>query len=230
MTLREQNLETTKLLLGGKPFALSYSGGKDSSLALCRAMQCGGIPHQLIMTYNVGVERSWFHGVPEKLIRQTEASLGIPIKLVRTAGDDYTAQFESALTSIKKEGIPFALFGDIDIPDHIEWCTERCNKVGMRAHFPLLNESREALVYEFVDSGFTAHITTIDTSRMDKKYLGQKLTRQLLSSIQSDGVDICGESGEFHSFVSDGPTFKSPVAFEFDQPIMRDQYAILPFL
>ncbi len=226
----KKNLQITQSLLNGKSFALSYSGGKDSSLALYRAIRCGGIPRQLIMTYNVNANRSWFHGVPEKVIRRIEASLGIPIKLVYTTGDDYTAQLENALATLKENEVHFALFGDVDIPDHIQWCTERCHNVDMHAHFPLLNESRESLVYEFIDSGFTAHITTIYTSRMNRKYLGQELTRKLVASIESDGVDICGESGEFHTFVSDGPTFKKPVPLEFGKPIDQNQYAILPFL
>ena len=210
-----------------KKFIASYSGGKDSILALYRAINAGLSPLGLITTYNTDANRSWFHGLSKDLIRKVSASLFIPITLVKTSGEQYEENFEKALTDAKNAGAEVCVFGDIDIAGHLEWGTLRCENTGLIPFFPLWKEERKKLVYEFVDSGFSAIITVVDTSRMPKKFLGQVLSRELADAIEKSGADICGENGEYHTFAYDGPLFSKKVDFFAGDTIERDNYRIL---
>ena len=212
----------------GKKFVASYSGGKDSILAIYRALKQGLNPVALITTYNTDKKRSWFHGIPEPVLESVSQSLGIPVWLIKTSGDEYAGNFESALLKAKTLGAEICVFGDIDIEDHRAWCSQRCDNVGLEAVLPLWGEERKSLVYEFIDSGFTAHITVVDKNRMSDSFLGKPLTRETVDSIEKQGADICGENGEYHTFVSAGPIFKRPVSFAFGETLVDNGYAVLP--
>lgn len=224
------NEEKAKKLIdmGFKRFVASYSCGKDSALALYRAIQSGLEPISLITTYNIDKNHSWFHAVPKPLLVQISKSLKINIKLIKTNGEEYLKNFEAELSKFKKDGAQICIFGDIDIEEHIQWCTDRCEKVGVEPFFPLYKESRLSLVYEFIDSGFKTHITTIDTSRMDGKLLGKQLTRSVVEELIGHGVDPCGENGEYHTFTYDGPLFHKPIIYRFGNIQYNGKYVRLP--
>ena len=213
-----------------KKFTASYSGGKDSVLAVYRAIRQGYEAAELVTTYNTDKNRSWFHGIPETVLESVSDSLGIPVRLIKTAGEDYAKNFEKALLRAKELGTEICVFGDIDIEDHHAWCSKRCRNVGIEPLFPLWGEDRKKLVYEFIDSGFIANITVIDTSRMSADFLGQTLTRETVDCIAAQGADICGENGEYHTFVSAGPIFNKPIAFSFGEKMLVDGYAVLPII
>jgi len=212
----------------GRKFVASYSGGKDSILAIHRAIKLGMKPVSLIITYNMDMERSWFHGIPEDLLSEVAASLDIPIKLIKTSGKDYAANFERELRAQKEKGAEVCVFGDIDIEEHLQWCTARCDAAGIEAFFPLWKEERKSLVDEFIEEGFTANIIVVDTNRLSEKYLGMTLSHETVSSMVSEGADACGENGEYHTFVSNGPLFRTPVSFCYGEIVRKEQYAILP--
>lgn len=216
--------------LKGKKFVASYSGGKDSILAIYRAIKQGMIPVGLIITYNTDLDRSWFHGVPEDILHDVSRALNIPITLIKTAGKDYADNFKAELKRQAETGAEACVFGDIDIEGHLEWCTNICKESGIPAYFPLWHESREKLVNEFIAEGFSAYITIVDTSRLTVNHLGMLLSEQALQSIQAEGADVCGENGEYHSFVFDGPIFARPVSFEFGEIVEQDKYRILPIV
>jgi uncharacterized protein (TIGR00290 family) len=215
-------------------FVSSYSGGKDSVLALYRAVKFGGEPVSLITTYNEAAGRSWFHGVPLEILDEVSESLAVPIKVVTTGpADDYGRDFERALIELKNSnanlnGIDSCVFGDIDIQAHQDWCDARCVTAGIDSIFPLWNENRASLVYELIDLGFKAVITIVNTTMLSAKYLGKTLTRELAAEIAADGADICGENGEYHSFVYDGPLFATPIDVTFGEIIVNGDYSILP--
>lgn len=214
--------------LKGKKFVASYSGGKDSILAIYRAIKLGLKPSSLIITYNVDLERSWFHGVPKELIDEVSEALNIPIKLIETKGEDYANSFEEELKRQKESGVEVCVFGDIDIDDHLKWCTDRCIATDLEAFFPLWQEDRRSLVNEFINEGFTANITVVDTKRLSEKHLGMKLSHDAIESIVQEGADACGENGEYHTFVSNGPMFKKEVMFEYGDIVRNGQYSVLP--
>lgn len=212
----------------GKNFVAAYSGGKDSILAIYRAIKQGFTPVALITTYNTDRKRSWFHGIPEPVLESVSRSLELPIRLIKTSGDEYASNFEKALSDAKELGAEICVFGDIDIEEHNTWCSERCENAGIEAFFPLWSEERKNLVYEFIDSVFTANFTVVDTKRMNDGFLGKKLTKEVVDLIAAQGVDICGENGEYHTFVSAGPIFKHPIDFTFGEKIIENGYAVLP--
>jgi uncharacterized protein (TIGR00290 family) len=189
--------------LKGKKFVASYSGGKDSIFAVYKAIRAGLEPVELITTYNE--KRSWFHGMAESLLKRVSASVKIPLTLIRTPGGLYQEYFEKALAASKEKGAKVCVFGDIDIEGHLQWCSDRCETVGLIPYFPLWKESRKKLVYDFIDTGFKTVITIVDTTRMPDEFLGQVLTRDAANAIEKSGADICGENGEYHTFAFDGP-------------------------
>lgn len=210
-------------------FVVSYSGGKDSALALHRVIKEGHIPAALLITYNTDAGRSWFHGIPPFLLEDLADALQIPVRKIPCGGgNDYTKSFISALKEEKEAGASFCVFGDIDIEDHRQWCADACVAAGIRLYHPLWQESREALVKECIREGFIAHITTLDTARLSEKHLGRVLSEEEIKEIAAEGADACGENGEYHTFVSDGPIFRRPISFSFGTPMKKGSYLSLP--
>lgn len=213
-----------------KKFIASYSGGKDSVLAIHRAIEQGYEPVVFIITYNTDKNRSWFHGIPEEVLESVSKSVEIPIKIIKTSGEKYEENFEKALKYGKDLGADFCVFGDIDIEAHKEWCVNRCENVGIEWLFPLWQEDRKKLVYEFIDSGYTANITVINKDMLDDRFLGKKLSKELLEEIENEGADVCGENGEYHTFASAGKLFKHRVEYSLGEIIHENNYGIVPIL
>ena len=200
-------------------FALSYSGGKDCMLALHRMIKNGAAPVALIATVNKEQNRAWFHGIQSDLLNAVSNSLNIPLVLCECLPDEYTQAFEEGLTKSKQMGADACVFGDIDIDGHKHWNEERCDKVGLDCVLPLWNQNREALVREMINEGFKAVIKTIQTDKLDESFLGQTLSIPVIERIKAAGVDVCGENGEYHTFVYDGPVFNHPIACEVGEII-----------
>ncbi|MEI7885251.1 MAG: diphthine--ammonia ligase [Clostridia bacterium] len=211
-----------------KKFIASYSCGKDSTLAIYRAIKMGIQPMELITTYNQDKNRSWFHSIPQPLLQRLSQEINIPISLIVTTGATYAADFEAKLRSASEQGAEICVFGDIDVAEHLAWCTDRCSAAGLTAYFPLWQEERKKLVYEFIDLGFKTIITIIDNKRMPEKFLGCILTREIADEIEKCGADICGENGEYHTFTFAGPLFSLPVAYKVGTKMLQDNYSILP--
>ena len=209
-------------------FVLSYSGGKDGVLACHRAVNAGGKAVGALTTFDRENECSWFHRLPENVLKQVEHSLGIPLTIVDTQGNRYAADFESALKTLQSEGVDSVVFGDIDIRDHFDWCDERCRNVGLKSVFPLWSEDRKEIVHEMIEAGFLALITIVDTSRMNAKFLGKTLTKEIVAQIETDGVDPCGENGEYHTFVYDGPLFRRRIEITTGNSVQSEKHVYLP--
>jgi len=207
--------------------AISYSGGKESALALYKAIQLGHTPILLITTFNTDRNHSYSHGINETILSRVSDSLGIPSLPVKTTDQEYTSDFEKALIHAKELGAEACVFGDIDIEGHLSWCSERCKNVGIEAIFPLWGKDRKSVVYDCIDSGFVANISVVNTKHLNDTFLGQQLTKEIVDNIAATGADICGENGEYHTFVSDGPIFKHPVQFTFAEKFMKNEYAIM---
>lgn len=208
-------------------FIMSYSCGKDSTLALHRMIKDGNKPLGLLVTVDKEENRSFFHGVPEDMLKQVSESLGIDLFLVKCEGDEYEKKFEDTLLKAKNMGAEACVFGDIDIEHHRKWCTDRCNAVGIKAIFPLWQEEREKLTYEFIDSGYKAVIKNVKLSCLGEEFLGKVLDRDIVSKIKLTGSDPCGENGEYHTFVYDGPLFKKEIPFKVKGNIITEAYGYL---
>lgn len=212
-----------------KKFVVSYSCGKDSTLSLYRMIKKGHIPVALLVTVDKKVLRSWFHGIPDKLLKDVSKSLDIPLVLVASNGkENYGETFVEALKKVKEEmGAEACVFGDIDLMAHRTWCEDKCEKAGLEAVFPLWEEDREDLTYEFIDSGFKTVIKNVKLSILGEEFLGEVLTKDVVERLKAAGSDACGENGEYHTFVFDGPLFKEKINFETGDNILTETHGFL---
>ncbi|MDO4534880.1 MAG: diphthine--ammonia ligase [Clostridium perfringens] len=203
-------------------YIVSYSTGKDSVLALCRAIKSGKDVVGLLVITHDDKDTSWFHETPLRLIKSVSKSLDISLILVKASGENYEKDFEEGLKRGQELGATCCIFGDIDIDSHRKWCDDRCKKVSMKSDFPLWQESREDLVFEFVEADFKAVIKKVNLNYLDENFLGLDLDKETLKRIKEKNCDVCGENGEYHTFVYDGPLFKGKVDFKVDS-ISKDE-------
>lgn len=209
-----------------KKFIASYSGGKDSILAIDRAIRLGYQPVALLITVDKDKEKSWFHGLSLDLLKKVEKSINIPIWTIHSSGDDYRELLLEALIKGRQAGAEVVIYGDIDIIDHYAWCDALATEAGLASLFPLWGEDRRSLVNEFINRGFKALITVVDTKRLEISFAGHLLDPRICKELEAAGVDICGEEGEFHTFCFAGPLFTSEVALVIGEKIMIEDYCL----
>lgn len=190
----------------------SWSGGKDSCLAVWRARQRGVPVRRLLTALDETGERARSHGVPPTLLQAQAQAMGMQMQFISASWRDYEARFVAALTQARADGFTHAVFGDIDLQAHRDWEEQVCARAGLAALLPLWHGERRALVDEFLQAGFRAVVVCVDGRRLDASYAGRLFDQDFVASLPS-GVDACGENGEFHTFVFDGPGFSQPVAW-----------------
>jgi len=189
----------------------SWSGGKDSMLALHRALDAGYHVEALLSMFDEEGERSRSHGLLPHLVRAQAEALGIRLVTRRASWANYEAEFIAATTEFGAQGIRYGLFGDIDLEPHREWEQKVCAAAGIEAVLPLWQESRLALVDEFLALSYRARVVCTNGRWLDGSFCGRLFDASFLRDLPP-GVDACGENGEFHTFVFDGPRFNTPVA------------------
>ena len=204
----------------------TWSGGKDSALALHKLKGNPGYEIKALLTTVTGeYDRISMHGVRRKLLEHQAASLGIPLEIVtitrNAPNEEYEKNMTAALNKFKDFGISRVAFGDIFLGDLRKYREENLQKVGLEAIFPLWEQDTTALAHSFIDAGFRAVITAVDSTVLDRSFCGREYDRQFLSDLPP-GADPCGENGEFHSFVYDGPIFREPVPYTTGEIVFRD--------
>ena len=204
-------------------FVLSFSGGKDGILALHELVQAGYEPVALLVMYRPEEGRSWVHGLDERVLSDVADALGLPLILGEMENGDYARGMEAALRRAKALGAQACAFGDIDTPGHREWDEARCAAVGLEPLLPLWGRDREELVRRTLDLGYRCIIKCVQTGVLPEDWLGKPLTPALLEEIKVLGADPCGENGEYHTVVTDGPLFRRPVEVE-NRGIVRLEY------
>ena len=197
-------------------FVLSYSGGKDCILALYRKIEAGCTPVALLTTIKKCENETWTHGLSYELLEQVSRSLELPIIYVECGVSDYETKFEEKLKEAKEMGATSVVYGDIDIELHKKWGVDRAINAGLDYEFPLWQEDREKLVNEVIDNGFKAIIKKVNLDYMGEDFLGKTLTKELIEKIKETGSDPCGENGEYHTFVVDGPIFNYRIEVKQD--------------
>lgn len=209
-------------------FFCSWSGGKDSCLSLYRALTAGNQCASLFTMIDENGRYSRSHGLTPEALEAQAQSIGIPLRTSTASWGSYENKFKEQAMSFNREGILHGVFGDIDLEAHREWVKRVCSESGIRAHLPLWKGDRRELVEEFIDAGFKAIIVVVNTSKMPQRFLGHTMDKKLIMELESIGVDVCGENGEFHTFVYDGPLFKKELYVNFMKPVMKDEYIFLP--
>ncbi|WP_153733378.1 Dph6-related ATP pyrophosphatase [Sporosarcina obsidiansis] len=210
-----------------RKFVASWSGGKDSALAVYRAIQAGEHPAMLWTMFEKDQPHSKSHALPPEIIQAQAKQLGVPLMIRKADWAGYETQFLDAMRVCKAHGIPQAVFGDIDLIDHLVWVQSMCEKVGMKAVHPLWEEPRRKLLEEFISNGFEAYIIVVNTKLMPAEFLGRRFTIELMDELEALGIDSCGESGEFHTVVVDGPIFNERIPLKMGESVEKDGYVFL---
>lgn len=193
---------------------VSWSGGKDSALAAYRARQQG---HQIAYLLNCVAEdgaRTRSHGLPAEVIGLQTQAMGIPLIQVQTSWEEYEAHFKDTMCMLVHMGVTGGVFGDMAIDEHREWVERVCAEVGIHPLLPLWDEDPYALLEEFWASGFRALVVA---SRLGPEFLGRWLDRALVAEMVARGAHPCGEEGEYHTLVTDGPLFRRPLSVRWDE-------------
>jgi uncharacterized protein (TIGR00290 family) len=156
--------------------------------------------------------------------------MGLPILMTRASWAGYEEQFKKNGESFKAQGVLHGVFGDIDLEPHREWVERVCSESGLIAHQPLWQGVRRDLVREFIAAGFRAIIVVVDEKQMPVEFLGREIDEELIGELEAIGVDACGENGEFHTFVYDGPFFKRMVEFDRGSAFNIEHHCVLPII
>lgn len=210
-----------------KKVVVSFSGGKDCTLSLYRMIKRGYKIVSLIVTFD-NQNDSCFHKIPIEILRNVSMELDIPLIEINCGNEKiYEKEFERALEIAKEKGAEICTFGDIDIEAHKKWCLDRCSAAGIEGVFPLWQEDRERLVNEFIDCGFKAIIKKVNLKALHEEFLGRELTKDVVQEIKKLGCDPCGENGEYHTLVFDGPIFKNKIDFKVVSKELIDDFGYL---
>lgn len=209
-------------------YVCSWSGGKDSALALWRAQSRLGAEGTLLTMFTEDDERSRAHGLPKAVLAAQAAGMGLPFVTGSASWADYTPVFIERLRMLKAEqGVEAAVFGDIDLQPHRDWCLRVCETVGIDCLHPLWGEPREELVRECLAIGVRATVIAVKDGTLPADMLGRALDASLLDELSAHGVDLAGEQGEYHTVVIDSPSFAEPLALTCGQRVLRDGYWFL---
>lgn len=208
-------------------FVMSYSCGKDSTLALHKMIEQGHEPVGLLIMVNESLGRSYFHGADAAMMEGYAQALGIPAILCPTQGETYHLALEEGLARAKALGAQGACFGDIDLEQNRRWEEARCQKAGLIPYFPLWQRGREENVYELVRLGYQCLIKSIHTKLLPRELLGKYIDGAAISVMKAANIDICGENGEYHTLAVDGPIFHKPMEFQVGGILEFGDYAVV---
>ncbi len=204
---------------------VAWSGGKDSALALYKIQKEGLEISALLTTVTEKYNRISMHGVRRILLERQSHALGLPLETVfippGSSNEIYETRMAATLAEYAKRGVSTVVFGDVFLEDIRAYRENQLSKMGMRACFPLWGQHSLELAHEFLKLGFKAIITCVDSNALDGSFVGRSFDKEFLSDLPST-VDPCGENGEFHSFVYNGPNFMEQILFTVGKAVVRD--------
>lgn len=206
----------------------SWSGGKESSLTCHKAILEGfDISFLLNMITEDGV-RSRTHGLDSRLLAAQSEAIGIPIVQRKTTWDSYEDEFKKAVSDLKKHGIAGGIFGDIDLQEHRDWVERVCKESGVEAFEPLWKKERGYLLKDLIGAGFKTIVVATKSELMDDRWLGRNIDEKFINDLAVlKNIDLCGEAGEYHTFVTDGPIFKKRIEILNAKKVQRDNHWFL---
>lgn len=211
---------------------ISWSGGKESCLACYKAMLSGfKVSHLLNFVSKDGQCMS--HGINGKLIVAQSQAIGIQIVQKKTTWETYEQSFKDTVRELKRIDIEAVVFGDLrTIPGHVGWINRICNELDVKPITPLWDSDPKHVLTEFIDDGFEAVIISVKADLLDKEWLGRRIDKEFVRNIlrEKSKVDPCGELGEYHTFVLDGPLFKSRIKILASNKFLKNGYWFLNIL
>lgn len=207
---------------------MGWSGGKDSALALRQIQREGQYEvAALVTTCTEGYDRISMHGVRTSLLERQARELGLPLRKVfisqGASNAEYEARMKEAFLDYQAAGITKAAFGDLFLEDICAYRDRLMASIGMTAIYPVWGLDTRALARDFVRDGFSAVLVCIDPRVLDKSFAGRTFDDALLDDLPAN-IDPCGENGEFHTFVHQGPIFKKTIPCTRGEVVLRDNF------
>jgi len=208
----------------------SWSGGKDSVFACYKALSQGIEVACLLNAVNKRYGRVSFHGVRRELIELQAKAIGIPLYQPKVNRNNYEEKYKEAIRELKTRGIRRGVFGDIFLADGRRWVEDVCRKMKIKPTFPLWGIKTATLIRNFVAAGFEAYVVSTQANLLGKEWVGRRIDKTFIKDLKKlsrfagsrktlnhnnkeagKKIDICGENGEFHTFVVDGPIFRKRI-------------------
>jgi uncharacterized protein (TIGR00290 family) len=212
--------------VNASPVLVSWSGGKDSCLALYEIQKTRKV-EALLTTVTRDFDRISMHGVRRVLLQQQAESLGLPLREVwiskGATNEEYEANIGAAFAEYRARGIDSVVFGDLFLADIRAYRDRLLARHGMRGIYPVWGRDTAAFIREFLALGFQCAVVCVDPAKLDRRFAGRIIDPQFLSELPRE-VDPCGENGEFHTFVFDGPNFRRRIEFSFGDIVLRDGF------
>ena len=201
----------------------SWSGGKDSCLACYKAIKQGYKVKYLLNFISKKYKRGCFHGIETELMNLQAELIGIPLIQKEVSPDmkKYEQEFKQAVSKLKSKGIKAMVFGDIALEEHRAWIERVCEEIKIKSIEPLWKSEPIKITEEFIDLGFKSIVVSAKAGLFGKEWIGHQFDREFLDYLKNKKIDICGENGEFHTFVVDGPMFKKRIEITKSQPVFK---------
>ncbi|RYM33286.1 diphthine--ammonia ligase [Brumimicrobium glaciale] len=197
----------------------NWSGGKDSALALQKVLRENEFEIiALLTTFNEADESSSAHSVPLNLMEKQAEAIGIelfPI-FINKSPNDYEIKMLEAVEHFKEKGVAHFIFGDLYLDEIRTYRESKLNPHGIEVVEPIWGQTADQTIQDFLNSGFKAKIVTTQADKLDESYIGKEITQELIDNLP-EGIDVCGENGEFHTFVYAGNLFKNEIDFEIKE-------------
>lgn len=208
-------------------YLASWSGGKDGCFACYEAIRQGYKVSHLVNFIAQESQRVRFHGTKAKLIQLQSQALGIPLLQKETTWGGYEQEFKKAVRSLVPNGIEGMVFGDIYLQEHRDWVERVCGEIGIEAVEPLWGRKTEKVVSDFIDAGFEAIVVSAKSELIDKKWIGHRVDKDFVNYLIDSGIDPCGESGEYHTVVVNGPIFRNRIEITQGSIYQRNTHWVL---
>lgn len=207
---------------------MNWSGGKDSALSLYKAQQEGLPVEALVTSVNQVLNRISMHGVRSELLQQQSAALGLPLHTIAVPEMPGMQAYEAAVKAVHQklteDGFTHGVFGDIFLEDLRQYREALLHADGLQCLFPIWKLHSNDVIEQFLSLGFKAVVVCVNSQKLDRSFCGREMDASFFSDLPA-GVDLCGENGEYHSFVYDGPNFSAPVSFTRGEMVFKEYAA-----
>ena len=208
----------------------SWSGGKDSCLSCYKAILEGHNVAYLFTMFATTGRYTRSHRLSKELLLFQSEAIGIPVYYRRASWNTYEKEFNRALVYLKGAGVQGGVFGDIYLNAHREWVEKACAEPGVIPFLPLWGKKGKNLLRQLIGAGFEAVVTAIRSDLLDPCWLGRSINEQFINEMEKEASDICGENGEYHTLVIDGPIFRKKIAIKKTMVVRRKNMRFLDIL
>jgi len=213
---------------------VSWSGGKDCCLACHQAIAGGLNIRYLANMLTEDGTHSRTHGLSADVLQLQSRAVGIPLLQRQATWNTYEDEFKKLLDSLKQEGIHDGVFGDIDLDEHREWVERVCHSAGITPHLPLWGKKQDEILRHFISLGFEAVVVATRADILGEEWLGRKIDldfiNQLVELHGTNDIAPCGEAGEYHTLVIDGPIFQKRLEIRETRKVLRDEHWFLEII